>query len=516
MAIVSIGLPRFKELTDDGVPLVGGKLYTYVAGTTTPLATYTDATGTTPNPNPIVLDARGECSLWVDSSQRIKLVLTDADDGIIWSEDGIIAPDPFGLSIEKDGAEIVASPSIVNFTGNGVVVTHPGGGEAVVNVPGQQGTTQSGPTRYFRSFDDGSTANITKFSSSGTVALTGTAGRLRAQPSNNQSHRLRLDDAPEIANGTIEVDLVCPITGASIGLDFRTTNWGTGIGTFAYMLIINTANVTLYRGANSTSSSTESVTVLASTAPGLSAGVMYRVRIDLNGSSIRVTINNTPYFSVTDATYSAAGRPALYASGDGGGSALIDFDNVQTGPFGQAQGDPGSLQYNNNGELAGSDWTTDGTKFTAPASTSSKAPLCLPHGTAPSAPADGDVWTTTTGVFARVNGATVGPFGDGSSLVGINDQSGTTYTLVLTDLNKVVRCNNESAITLTVPANSSVAFPIGSVVTVRQVGAGQVTIAAAGGVTINSPETLKTRKQHASVVLVKVATDEWDLGGDLE
>jgi hypothetical protein len=98
----------------------------------------------------------------------------------------------------------------------------------------------------------------------------------------------------------------------------------------------------------------------------------------------------------------------------------------------------------------------------------------------------------------------------------INDQSGTTYTLVLLDDGKYVRLNNGSAITMTIPANSSVAFPIGTQIAIRQVGAGQVTLAAAGGVTVNTAETLLLRGAKSSVSIIKVATDEWDLAGDLE
>lgn len=98
----------------------------------------------------------------------------------------------------------------------------------------------------------------------------------------------------------------------------------------------------------------------------------------------------------------------------------------------------------------------------------------------------------------------------------INDQTGTTYTLVLTDDNSVVRASNASAITLTVPPNSSVAFPIGSIVQVRQVGAGQVTLSPGAGVTLNTAETLISRKQGSTVGLMKVGTDEWDITGDLE
>ena len=51
--------PKAQFLMADGTPLVGGKVYTYAAGTTTPQATYTDAGGGTPNENPVVLDSRG-------------------------------------------------------------------------------------------------------------------------------------------------------------------------------------------------------------------------------------------------------------------------------------------------------------------------------------------------------------------------------------------------------------------------------------------------------------------------
>ena len=79
--------PRWQFFsTSTGKPLVGGKLYTYSAGTTTPLATYTDSTGSTPNTNPIVLDSRGEASIWVGSG-LYKFVLKDAAGNTIWTED---------------------------------------------------------------------------------------------------------------------------------------------------------------------------------------------------------------------------------------------------------------------------------------------------------------------------------------------------------------------------------------------------------------------------------------------
>lgn len=75
----------------NGVPLAGGKVYTYAAGTTTPQATYTDNTGATSNTNPIILDSRGEANIWLGES-AYKFILTDENDVEQWSVDYIVAP----------------------------------------------------------------------------------------------------------------------------------------------------------------------------------------------------------------------------------------------------------------------------------------------------------------------------------------------------------------------------------------------------------------------------------------
>ena len=64
----------------------------------------------------------------------------------------------------------------------------------------------------------------------------------------------------------------------------------------------------------------------------------------------------------------------------------------------------------------------------APAATTSLAPIRIPHGTAPTSPTNGDVWTTTTGVFARINGTTVGPLGAGGGGVSVSDSAPTSPT----------------------------------------------------------------------------------------
>ena len=101
----------------------------------------------------------------------------------------------------------------------------------------------------------------------------------------------------------------------------------------------------------------------------------------------------------------------------------------------------------------------------------------------------------------------------------INSQTGTTYTPVLADTGKIITCSNGSAITFTIPPNSSVAYPIGSSLTVISIGAGLTTIGQGVGVTIASTGAVATapvlRIQHSSATAIKIATDTWQVVGDI-
>ena len=90
-----------------------------------------------------------------------------------------------------------------------------------------------------------------------------------------------------------------------------------------------------------------------------------------------------------------------------------------------------------------------------------------------------------------------------------------SYTLVLTDAGDIVEMNVVSANTLTVPLNSSVAFAVGTTITILQTNTGQTTLTATGGVTINGTPGLKLRAQWSSATLIKRATDTWVAIGDL-
>lgn len=83
-------LLRFKSWLPNGTPNVSGTLTTYQAGTTTPVATYVDNTGTTTNTNPITLNSRGECNLWLLPNVAYKFVEADQFGNPIGSTDQVV------------------------------------------------------------------------------------------------------------------------------------------------------------------------------------------------------------------------------------------------------------------------------------------------------------------------------------------------------------------------------------------------------------------------------------------
>ena len=95
--------PVFRAFSSTGQPLAGGKLYTYAAGTTTPLATYTDSTGGTPNANPVVLDSTGTANIWLTRA-AYKFVLTDSNGVTQWTVDQINAQPPKVIDVADYGA----------------------------------------------------------------------------------------------------------------------------------------------------------------------------------------------------------------------------------------------------------------------------------------------------------------------------------------------------------------------------------------------------------------------------
>lgn len=96
----------------------------------------------------------------------------------------------------------------------------------------------------------------------------------------------------------------------------------------------------------------------------------------------------------------------------------------------------------------------------------------------------------------------------------ITTQSGTTYTLALGDAATQIEFTNSAAVTVTIPLNATVAFPVGTFLNIRQMGTGLITVVGAtGAVTIHSPGGLNTGSQYSTVSLVKDASDTWIFAG---
>jgi hypothetical protein len=115
-----------------------------------------------------------------------------------------------------------------------------------------------------------------------------------------------------------------------------------------------------------------------------------------------------------------------------------------------------------------------------------------------------------SGVAALTPAQAIGVLNSGTP----DAQTGTTYTLVLSDANVQVTMSNASANTLTIPANASVAFPIGTLISVQQLGSGTTSIALAAGVTINQPGNLSYSSlagQFGFIQLIQTATNVWNV-----
>ena len=91
----------------------------------------------------------------------------------------------------------------------------------------------------------------------------------------------------------------------------------------------------------------------------------------------------------------------------------------------------------------------------------------------------------------------------------VNAQTGTSYTLLLTDAGKQVTMTNSAASVLTIPPNASVAFDIGTRIQVIQLGAGAVTLTPGSAVTVSSLATTLAMAQYQVATLIKTATNTW-------
>ncbi len=151
---------------DNGDPLTGGLLYTYAAGTTTPLTTYSDSTGATANANPIVLDSAGRVSgeVWLTTGSNYKFVLKTSAGVTIWTNDNIAG---------------VPASSITSLRLNGStsgyvdLVTVPVAGANTITFPAATGTVLLDPNTAFTGTSTFETISATKDISGRTLNASG-------------------------------------------------------------------------------------------------------------------------------------------------------------------------------------------------------------------------------------------------------------------------------------------------------------------------------------------------------
>jgi hypothetical protein len=119
MSCNPLGTPKFRWSTASGAPLSGGLLYTYAAGTTTLLSTYTTRAGSVANANPVVLDANGEANVWLTPGVDYKFVLQNSGGVVQWTVDNY--PSPVQASATTD--EVATNPGGRLTLSTGIPVT---------------------------------------------------------------------------------------------------------------------------------------------------------------------------------------------------------------------------------------------------------------------------------------------------------------------------------------------------------------------------------------------------------
>ena len=200
MAVLSPS-PKAQFLDASGNPLVGGKVYTYAAGTTTPLATFTTGAGTVANTNPVILDSRGEANIWYSNGTSYKVALTDSADALIWTVDNIVTIG--SMAFQNADAVAITGGTIgsgVTFSGNTTgTASNVTGVVAVVN-GGTGSTTAAAARAALGAAASGANADILSLRQDVALVDAGTIGATsigyRGAPQNAQTaaYQLALTD----------------------------------------------------------------------------------------------------------------------------------------------------------------------------------------------------------------------------------------------------------------------------------------------------------------------------------
>jgi len=327
MTAALIPTPVMQFLDADGNPLVGGKVYTYAAGTSTPLATFTDYGGATPNANPVILNSRGEASIWFGTA-AYKLELYTAATVLIWTADNVSASTPVVY-----GTGVAAALAINVGTAGSILVN---GGALVGTTLSASGTATmaainaSGTVAMAGAATVGTTLGVTGVATFGVANTTPASIKLLNSAAGTSSILFRnASDAG--TNASINVDNATGILGitATYGLSVTGTLGVTGTSTMA---AINASGVGTF------TSTGEAVKITPTTATGLglisfnnTGGTSYigtdnstasffgknAYGIGLNaiaGSSINLIIGSTSVLSAVAAGVTIPGTVSLTAT----------------------------------------------------------------------------------------------------------------------------------------------------------------------------------------------------------
>ena len=286
---------------DNGIPLVGGKLYSYAAGTTTLLTTYTTSAGTVANTNPIILNAGGRTpnEIWQATGVLLKFALYNSVNELIGTYDGIPSiNDPFGINSQltsvagTNSITATATPSLTAYATGAIysfIATNTNSGAATLSIDGLTATS------------------ITK---NGSVALSAgdiQSGKMMLVEYDGATFQLvnNIIYGGSITNGTI-VSLTAPMSVA---------NGGTGVATLAANAVVlgnNTAAVQTVAPSTSGNLLTSDGTTWTSAAP-------------VSGSP--TAIGQVP-FSTNGTSYAATQKIVLGTAQAATSGATIDFSSI--------------------------------------------------------------------------------------------------------------------------------------------------------------------------------------------
>lgn len=379
-------LPVLQFFDNNGEFLVGGLLFTYSAGTVSKLATYTDSTGTTPNTNPIVLDARGDCIVWLPQGVAYKFVLAPATDtdpptNAIWTVDNIenpAIPDAPVITGTTTNSMTIQTGSVTFTTQSGLNLN---AGQWVV-IDNQASVNDAMVGQITSYVGTAMTVNVTNTYGSGTfsawnISLTGPPG-----PPSAASPRVPLlitaygagsatftAPADTLTSDVFEFD----VTGSGGGYITSPPVYGGGAGGTAIYFTTGltagqTVAVVVGAGAVSNADGTNSTVVVGATTVTGGKGL----KGDSSGRNGGVATNGTYNFqggsgfgalsSFGSATQVALGGASFYGSNGGGTNASpAQTPAGSGGSSGNTSGDGLVVVKQYRGSGAGSQLTTLGT-----------------------------------------------------------------------------------------------------------------------------------------------------------